>query len=178
MALVPAITAATISGGDCATFATAEMRASQDEAAQLLLMMKRELLRDHSAHRDPEQRGASNAERVHQAGGVVGHLLDGVGRVGFVGAPRAAIVEHHAFVVTREFFDLLVPGEQIRSESADHDQGPRSRAMHFVVDFDIANALSGHGGECSVMLRTDAKRLAALTAVINLALRISRSEGD
>ena len=77
------------------------MRASEDEATQLLPMMQRELLRDHPPHRDAEQCRARDAEGVHQARGVIGHLLDGVGRVGLIGASGAAIVEHDAFIMAR-----------------------------------------------------------------------------
>ena len=72
-------------------------------------MGDRVLLRDHAAHRDPEQVKAVEADPVDQRGEIVGHLLRGVRAGGRGGLPDAAVVVAHDAVALGERRELGLP---------------------------------------------------------------------
>ena len=117
--------------------------AGEDETAHPVGVLQGQLLRDHPAHRHADDVRAGDPERVEQADGVVGHLVDGV-RAGRLGAPAdAAVVEDDRAVVPREVGHLEHPRRGIRGEA--HDEEERiSAALLVVVEVDRAHLGDAH----------------------------------
>ena len=70
-------------------------------------MSQRELHPDHASHRQAQQVGAVDIERIEQAGHIVGHVGDGVGVIGSGAAAGVTVVEEDDMEPGGQDGDLL-----------------------------------------------------------------------
>ena len=104
--------------------------AAEDEGTNPGRVTQRQLLRDHAAHRDAVHVGAGDAEMIEEAGGVVGHLNDGVGAGRLVAQPGAAIVVVDGAEAVQKG-DGAEPG--VAGHSVAHDEEQRLTLARFIV---------------------------------------------
>src|SRR5260370_23058021 len=74
--------------------ALAAVGASEDQAASARRIGKRELLRDHPAHRDSENMRVRRLRMIKHRGDIRSHLRKRELRVGLVALAGAAVVDH------------------------------------------------------------------------------------
>ena len=99
----------------------AAVGAVEDEAAHLVRMRERELLRDRAAHRRADDVRALDAERVHQRRGVLGEVLDAVLARRRLRLPDAAVVERRDAPAVAQARDLIDPARALVGEAGDED---------------------------------------------------------
>jgi hypothetical protein len=84
-------------------------------------MSQRELHPDHASHRQAQQMGAVDIERVEQTGHIVSHVGDGVGMIGSGAAAGITVIKDDDTEPAAENGDLL-QRPQRRVVSDPHEQ--------------------------------------------------------
>jgi hypothetical protein len=109
-------------------------RAGEDHPIHAAWVAQRELHRDHSAHRQAANVGLLDLERVHQRGGVVGHVRDRVRGGGLRAAARVAVVEDDDLKLAGQRRNLRErpKGGVVSDPHHQHQRLPL--AVHFVVE--------------------------------------------
>ena len=107
--------------------------------------------RDHAAHRGPVVQRAIDAERVEQAGALIGPVLDRVAGQRLSRAPVAARVEaQQAEVLAEAVVDRIeVLAAEERSAEL-QDQGRVLRSGELVVEANVTDVGNGHEGSSQV----------------------------
>ncbi len=91
----------------------------------------------------PSTSARLNFESVHHAQGVGCHQLDGIRRIGFVGAPGAAIVERDDPPADGQLIDEGGVLGDVATETEDEEERP-ALAVHLVVDADAVGIGGRH----------------------------------
>jgi hypothetical protein len=124
-------------------------------------MTQSQELRDHPAHRQPDDVGSLDAQVVEQAGGVSGHVVELIGcsagaeqkpeqvrhsaRLEDGGKACVAVVVADDLVAVRgeDGAKAVVPADQLRAEAADEQEG-LALAHRLVLDVDLPELRSRH----------------------------------
>ena len=110
-------------------------------------MVQRQQLGDEPAHRRPDDVRRGDAQRIQQAGGVVRHIVQGVGVLDPGRQARVAIVEpdNVKTVAGEKRAEVFIPAEELAAQPADQQHRLRFWvAERLVLDLDSVGADSGH----------------------------------
>ena len=129
-------------------------RAGQHQPRHLGRMLARQVLRHHAAIRQPQHMGAGNAQRIQQAGHIVGLLGQRVGvRLGLAALPLAAQIQRQHLKLAGVQRRVPAPGGGVHGQAVEQDQGVSvSGAAEFVIQrMAIGQGVHGHVGKsCGV----------------------------
>src|SRR2546423_4658564 len=123
---------------------------AEDQAADRVGVVDRELLEDHSAERDPEPVCRCFAPIAQHRQAVFRHQRRGVWRVGLIGGAGATVVERDDFESLGEAWDVAPPGPlDTRGLAADQDER-RPTPLDDVVQ---TGAVGGGGDHSRISMR-------------------------
>ena len=119
----------------------------EHERADAIGVADGQLLRDHSAHAQPEDVRAPEAARVHHRDRVVGERAHVVRAGRLVAAPDAAVVVDADAMRAREHRRLELPELERPAEAHDEQQRIAVVAVALVVEVDAVARGRGHAGK-------------------------------
>jgi hypothetical protein len=107
-----------------------------------LRLLDRQRLTDRTAGRQADDMSALDAERIHEACKLSGHLIDREHALALVALPRTALGRTNYPVFRREGGDLRLPVARDAVESADKDERV-AIARNFIVNLPVSDGYLG-----------------------------------